>query len=440
MFHEKLYNTSARSNPFGKLEPHDILVIGSLVSDISCTYNRRTDDDDDARPRQGTSNPARITQCVGGVAHNIALAAHYLGAPVLLVSVVADDSAGKFLIGELENEGLKTRAILTLKSSDEYGKVRTGRYVGNYNHDKEFLFGMADVKLMLHPETEIESTWEDLFSQAHPGIVVLDTTFSPRTIDIITKLALKENARVIIEPVSQPRAKDFPQTSSFQQSGASLSQARVDMIAPNADELEALFQGALNAELFERDAVRTATNSEEPWLSSMSSVATQHLKSRLSKIVLLLQYVPIVLVTLGTDGCLFAVRKQDPSADVVLSPLCGSFVHGSSDATYGGIFGHFPSPCRLEGDDLVSVNGAGDSLVGAVAVGWWQALKALKEADQSVLYASISWSAWEGILEKGQWAAFATLQHEAAVSPAIGDLDNYKNELLRKHPRCSNDE
>lgn len=431
---------SARSNPFGNLEPHDILVIGSLVSDTSCTYNRRPDDDADARPRQGTSNPARITQCVGGVAHNIALAAHYLGAPVLLVSVIADDNAGKFLMGELENEGLSTRGILTLKSSDEHGKVRTGQYVGNYNHDKEFLFGMADVQLMLRPETKIESTWEGLLSQAHPSIVVLDTTFSPRTIDIITKLALKENARVIIEPVSQPRAKDFPQTSSFQQSDPSPSQARVDMITANDDELEALFQGALDAGLFKRDAVRTATGLEESWLSNMSSAATQHLKSRLSKIVLLLQYVPIVLVTLGPDGCLFAVRKQDPSADGVLSPTCGSFVHGSSDATYGGIFGHFPSPCRLEDDDLVSVNGAGDSLVGAVVVGWWQALKALEESDEAGLYASIPWSTWEDVLEKGQWAALATLQHEAAVSPAIGDLNNYKNELLRKNPHGSNDE
>lgn len=424
----------ARPKVFENLKPHDILVIGSLVSDISCTYSRRPDDGDDARPRQGSSNPARITQCVGGVAHNIALTACYIGAPVLLVSVVADDSAGKFLLSEVEKEGLSSQGIVTFKSSDEHGEVRTGQYVGNYNHDKEFLFGMADVQLMLHPETEIESTWEELLTKANPTIIVLDTTFSPRTIDIITKLALKQHARVIIEPVSQPRAKDFPQTGSFQSMDLS-SQARVDMITPNAEELESLFQGATDAGLFEQGIVQKAVDSEDSWLSSISNTTVaphEHLKARLSKIVLLLQYVPIILVTLGPDGCLLAIREQDLAADIALPPGCGSFAFETSGTTYGGIFGYFPPPHRLVGSDLVSVNGAGDSLVGAVAVEWWKKSKEHEGADDSDLYASMSWSAWQQIVDKGQWAALATLQHEAAVSPAIRDLNTYKSKLSRE--------
>lgn len=420
---------------FEDLEPYDILIIGSLVSDISCTYIRRPDDSTDARPRQGSSNPAKITQCVGGVAHNIALAAHYLGEPVLLVSVVADDSAGTFLLREIEKEGLSPRGVLTLKSSDEHGEVRTGQYVGNYNHDKEFLFGMADVQLMLHPETEIESTWETLFSKTNPSIVVLDTTFSPRTLDIITKLALENNAKVIIEPVSKPRAKDFPQTSGFQQTDSSPSQARVDMITPNIDELEALFQGAVETGLFEQNVVQMATELEESWLSNLSSSTStpnENLKSRLSKAVLLLKYVPIILVTIGSDGCLLAIRKQNLSADIVLPPGCGSFAFEMSNAAYGGVFGYFASPYRLEGGDLASVNGAGDSLVGAVAVEWWRASKEPKESDHIELYASMPWSAWEQIVDKSQWAALATLQREAAVSPDIRDLDAYKKKLLAK--------
>jgi pseudouridylate synthase / pseudouridine kinase len=73
----------------------DILVAGSVALDLNCDYageawkgpTRNTS------PDLHTSNPAYISQCVGGVGHNVALAAHKVSrdTTVRLCSMVGDD-------------------------------------------------------------------------------------------------------------------------------------------------------------------------------------------------------------------------------------------------------------------------------------------------------------------------------------------------------------
>lgn len=71
----------------------EIVVAGSIALDLSCDYTS-PDGEGSKSPRMHTSNPAAITQSVGGVGHNVALAAHRFGAgdvKVELCSVIADD-------------------------------------------------------------------------------------------------------------------------------------------------------------------------------------------------------------------------------------------------------------------------------------------------------------------------------------------------------------
>jgi pseudouridylate synthase / pseudouridine kinase len=73
----------------------DILVAGSLALDLSCDYAPLVQQiaSKTQSPSMHTSNPAQITQTVGGVGYNVALAAHRAGSPlqVGLCSLVADD-------------------------------------------------------------------------------------------------------------------------------------------------------------------------------------------------------------------------------------------------------------------------------------------------------------------------------------------------------------
>jgi pseudouridine-5'-phosphate glycosidase/pseudouridine kinase len=67
------------TNPTGHV---DMLVFGSLASDLICDYKPLAHSEDSTSPAPYTSNPAIITQSSGGVGYNVALAAKYAGASV----------------------------------------------------------------------------------------------------------------------------------------------------------------------------------------------------------------------------------------------------------------------------------------------------------------------------------------------------------------------
>ncbi len=68
------------------------MVYGSVAVDISCDYDP-LGVDAPISPQMHTSNPAALTQSIGGVGRNVALAAHRAGGnkEVLLRSLVAKD-------------------------------------------------------------------------------------------------------------------------------------------------------------------------------------------------------------------------------------------------------------------------------------------------------------------------------------------------------------
>ena len=69
----------------------DVLVAGAVAVDLSCDYT--TPKSGEQSPQLHTSNPASIRQSIGGVGHNVALAAHRASgrASVKFCSMVGDD-------------------------------------------------------------------------------------------------------------------------------------------------------------------------------------------------------------------------------------------------------------------------------------------------------------------------------------------------------------
>jgi pseudouridine-5'-phosphate glycosidase/pseudouridine kinase len=69
----------------------NILVAGAVALDLSCDYAGTKAGD--IAPQAHTSNPSRISQSIGGVGHNVALAAHRASTKnkVQLCSMVGDD-------------------------------------------------------------------------------------------------------------------------------------------------------------------------------------------------------------------------------------------------------------------------------------------------------------------------------------------------------------
>lgn len=72
----------------------DILVAGSVALDLNCNFhNDRYPDPKPVSPVLYTSNPAGITQSIGGVGHNVALAAQsvHRDLKVKLCSMIGSD-------------------------------------------------------------------------------------------------------------------------------------------------------------------------------------------------------------------------------------------------------------------------------------------------------------------------------------------------------------
>lgn len=94
-------DTSAleQTAPPSPSRPAHILVLGSVALDLSCDYDPHQEGDaseaeNDVLPKIHTSNIATISPSVGGVGHNVALAAHLaggLGSPVKLCSAIGND-------------------------------------------------------------------------------------------------------------------------------------------------------------------------------------------------------------------------------------------------------------------------------------------------------------------------------------------------------------
>jgi pseudouridine-5'-phosphate glycosidase/pseudouridine kinase len=69
----------------------NIMVAGAVALDLSCDYSGNKPGD--IAPQAHVSNPAKISQSIGGVGHNVALAAHRASSKnkVQLCSMVGDD-------------------------------------------------------------------------------------------------------------------------------------------------------------------------------------------------------------------------------------------------------------------------------------------------------------------------------------------------------------
>lgn len=78
----------------GTASTADILVAGSIALDLNCNFhNDRYPEPKPVSPVLYTSNPAGITQSIGGVGHNVALAAQsvHRGLKVKLCSMIGSD-------------------------------------------------------------------------------------------------------------------------------------------------------------------------------------------------------------------------------------------------------------------------------------------------------------------------------------------------------------
>ena len=181
-----------------------------------------------------TSNPGTTTLAPGGVGRNIAEVLARLGTPTALVAAVGADAFGDRVLEATAAAGVDTSGVRRMAE-------RTGTYTAVLDADGELVAAVADMAAteQLAP-ADIDAA-EGVIASAR--LVVLDGNLAAATLARTADLAQAAGVRVVVEPVSVPKARLI----------APLFRADrpVFLATPNADELAAL--GGL-AELHQRGA------------------------------------------------------------------------------------------------------------------------------------------------------------------------------------------
>jgi pseudouridine-5'-phosphate glycosidase/pseudouridine kinase len=115
----------------------DIMVIGSMAADLTCTLS----DISFSSLQLQTSIPSEMHTSAGGVAHNVALAASYTTTrSVRLVTALGSDPQGAWLREYAENVGLNVGFLP--------GRYETARYVAIHDKHGELVTATADMKII----------------------------------------------------------------------------------------------------------------------------------------------------------------------------------------------------------------------------------------------------------------------------------------------------
>jgi pseudouridine-5'-phosphate glycosidase/pseudouridine kinase len=356
-------------------KPADVIVAGALAVDFSCDFAPITGSPDQTDPSLHTSNPAVINQTLGGVGHNIARAVHLLGPSVQLCSAIGDDLSGRAALSQLESQSMQTSGIKILLPPN-----RTAQYVSVNNAHKDLTLAMADMSILeSSTPSSITATWlnSPSITQKPSKYVIVDANWTSECLHTWLTYARSINANTIFEPVSAAKSARlfFSPTSN-----AASTTPVVDIATPNKHELTALHNHAYEHSLFNSaswfriiDALGIPSSGLRVPLAHATSSALVDTGVP-QQAIKLLPFIPTILTKLGPDGVLLTqLLKPDDaalcSADEAPYVLARN-TNGDTESGVGGLYVRLYKPEKVLGEgEVVSVNGIGDTFVGALAAG-----------------------------------------------------------------------
>ncbi|KAG6015283.1 hypothetical protein E4U54_003811 [Claviceps lovelessii] len=348
----------------------DVLVAGGVAVDLNCDL--RKSKSGDGSPRFGTSNPASISQSIGGVGRNIALAAHLSCSRVRVkfCTIVGDDTAGSNVIASLQKSGLDTTYVQKLNST-EYPEARTAQYIAFNDGSKNLVMSMADMEIFT--SFSFPDLWRAVVASTSPKWLVVDGNWSANTIRDWVRMGKDHNINIAFEPVSVEKSKRLfaPQTGTFKLNP--LPDASIDLASPNIYELAAMYEAAKENGYLD----------SYEWFEVIDTFGMRGARDRFVRLtspeltdagvpiqcVSLLPYIPTLLTKLGPSGVLYTtiLGRDDPrlkdkdEEEYILARA--PFDH----PTIGGIYMRlFPAKTV---EDVVSFNGAGDTFLGVLVSG-----------------------------------------------------------------------
>ncbi|KAF2722296.1 hypothetical protein K431DRAFT_293462 [Polychaeton citri CBS 116435] len=423
-------------------ESANIFVAGIVALDFACDYTpRQTNTSIELRhPELHTSNPSRVTQSLGGVAHNVARAAHLMGGKVRLCSAVGEDLSGKVALEALNMEGLSRSGIKTLSASCDTEEAdldtRTAQYIAVNTTNKDLHLAMADMSILDSPRNSafishtLQDFWLPQFQSCKPSHLVLDANWSSQHLHAWIQAGRRANTHITFEPVSNAKSASLFPSSHHPVTGKMNNNALhtfpnplIDLATPNNHELNAMYNAARASGLFDRedwwaviDALGLPSSGSRTALSLATSPALVDAGVPQQSIQLL-PFIPSICTKLGREGVLLAqLLKADDErlsigayAPYILS-RCRNGTEG--ELGVGGVYMRlFPAVEEVPDEEVVSVNGVGDTFTGTLVAG----LARKQDAAGAGAGARM-----EELIDVAQRAAVLTLRSEQSILEVCG--------------------
>ncbi|KAL6405424.1 indigoidine synthase A like protein [Ilyonectria robusta] len=399
------FDVSFQSRP-QVLSQADILVAGSVAIDLTCDCKGDSTDSSPS-PHLHTSNPAIVTQSIGGVGRNVALAAHQVssGSGVRFCSIIGDDIAGASVMSSLKSYGMDVSCIQKLDKTSS-SSARTAEYIAINGSDKNLFLAMADMNIFSY--NTFSTDWDHIVAQSNPKWLVVDANWSASSIASWIKAGKKGAAKIAFEPVSQAKSANLF-CPHIEGSLGIFPQQSVHLSTPNQYELESMHHTALTNGYFNDPLWQGVHNcfNRNGITERLSELAAQHSLdfTALQKAVEILPYIPTLITKLGSNGAVLTqiISRDDPRLS---DPAAMPFILKSSpqsDDHIGGIYIRF-YPVVEKVKDVISVNGVGDTFLGILVSGL------------------ASGGRIEHLIDVAQQGAVMTLRSPESVSPILKTL------------------
>ena len=196
-------------------EEPSVVVIGGANMDVKARSS--------AAAVPATSNPGTGSMAAGGVGRNIAENLARLGTRTHLVAAIGSDGLGDQVLAATSGAGVHVEHVRRSARS-------TGTYTAVLDADGELVVAVSAIAATDELSTEQVNAARDLVASA--ALVVLDGNLAPDTIGFALDLAADAGTRVVLEPVSVPKAAARAHLVA--------PDRPIHAITPNRDELGAL--------------------------------------------------------------------------------------------------------------------------------------------------------------------------------------------------------
>ena len=374
-----------------------------------------------------------MSQILGGVGQNIASALHYLATPVQFCSIVADDSDGKTAVDMLASRGLRIDGIEVLKDGS-----CTAQYAAFNDRNKELVMAMADMRILENQQPHLTALWTSHLERCKPKWLIADTNWDPLILRHWLITAKSMGIKTAVEPVSVPKSRRiFESLRSSNGEAVSL----VDLVTPNQTEIAEMHSCFLDFiynwftdSLFpkERSNWELVGNPLKRDSEFVGSEIAEPLNQAFRQTIDLLRIFPLILTKLGSRGVIIAELLRPGDTRLTAEWARDNIYHDYAYVDRGkhwldlkpetkreGI--NFPrgyvalyarvvqSVENLSQEDIVSVNGAGDTFLGTIVAG-------LAKTNPRMI---------DDLVMTAQKAAVTTLKSKESVSPDIQFLASY---------------